>query len=295
MTIVGATISSRDALNHLRSIKPNDGWSIQVHSLQTGDVQLRLLRRNAPLTDGFFCDIHYSASHKVVVGVLTKDAEICQRLVDGTTGRPILQKTLQHISCAKSYPGYKVLTKAEQEQASTRSRSAPIPANNNNNNNMTNPFADLSDADRQLYMKYATMGIGGVVVYKILTDLLGDALLFFLVLPAVYFYGVSTCPSNASFDAKKEVKRVLRGHHLPEDHPAKPRKGNFLEEWTAKISASVATEVSAVAGGYSTDIAPLLGGCAKHAVVTLPTLGLTCEWIGCNDTWYHYRTYDVPR
>lgn len=311
MTIVGTTVASRDALKHLREVKPNDGWSIQIHNNQTG---IRLLRRNAPLTDGFFLDIHHSPKTNIVVGVLTKAGDTCQILVDGQTGRPVLQKNVGHVSCVNTYPGYKPLSKEEQKgsssmkegkgsyPASASSRatassstssthSSTTSASDPNNAPMANPFADMSEEDKQMYMKYAAMGIGAWVVYQILSGIFGDALLIFMILPGLYFYGLQTCPANSSFDAKKEVKRVLRGHHLPDDHPSKPRRGSLIEEWTAKISASVATEVGAMTGGYSTEIAPLFGGCAKHAIVTLPTLGLTCEWIGLNDTWYHYRTY----
>lgn len=306
MTIVGATAASRDALNHLRSVKPNDGWSIEIQENKNDDDGLRLLRRNAPLTDHYFLDIHHAPKTNTVVGVLTKDGDTCQILVDGNTGKPVLQKKVAYVSCATTYKGYKPLTASERRSTSSaasssagRTRSSTNSSSNHNRNRNANPnaapnanpFADLSEEDKQLYMKYATMGVGVCIGFKILSNILGESGLFFLILPGVYVYGLQTCPDNATFDAKKEVKRVLRGHHLPDDHPSKPRRGNFLEEWTAKISASVATEVSAAAGGYSTEIAPLLGGCAKHAVVTLPTLGLSCEWIGFNDTWYHYRTY----
>jgi hypothetical protein len=305
MTIVGATTASRDALNHLRSVKPNDGWSIEIQENKNDDDGLRLLRRNAPLTDHYFLDMHHSPKTNTVVGVLTKDGDTCQILVDGSTGRPVLQKSVSYVSCATTYKGYKPLTPSERRSTtSTTTSSAGRSTGTNRNrtpnrpatgaigaNPNANPFSDLSEEDKQLYMKYATMGVGGCIGYKILSNMVGDGFLFFLIMPVVYVYGLQTCPENSTFDAKKEVKRVLRGHHLPDDHPSKPRKGNFLEEWTAKITASVATEVSAAAGGYSFEIAPLLGGCAKHAVVTLPTLGLTCEWIGFNDTWYHYRTY----
>ena len=333
MTTVGSTISCRDALKRLREVKANDGWSVQIENNPNGDEELKLLRRSVPLTDNSFLDIHHSPQTNTIVGVLTKDGDKCQILVDGNSGRPVLQKkSVGYVSCANSYPGYKPLSTDERRASSSsganqegkgsfvnrspadasinrtpagsssRSGRAPtsnrtgVPNPNNFNNNynnapVANPFAGLSEEERQKYIKYATIGVGSCVACKILADVLGEGLLFLLVLPGIYAYGLQTCPANSTFDAKKEVKRVLRGHHLPDDHPAKPRKGNFLEEWTAKISASVATEVSAVAGGYSTDIAPLLGGCAKHASVTLPTLGLTCEWIGFNDTWYHYRTY----
>jgi len=328
MTIVGATVSSRDALNHLRSVKPNDGWSIQIDG-----ESMRLLRRNAPLTDHFFVDIHHSPKTNTVVGVLTKNGDTCQILVDGNTGRPVLQKTVGYVSCETTYRGYKPLTASERISsgaaatganqagrgafaAGGRNAAGSSGSSRTSNSNRTrtpnrtgaqgaaadpnapaNPiadfFADMSEEDKELYLKYAKYGFGAWFGYRILSSVFGEGLLFFLVLPGLYLYALQTCPANDTFDAKKEVKRVLRGHHLPDDHPAKPRRGNFLEEWTAKISASVATEVSAAAGGYSVEIAPLLGGCAKHAVVTLPTLGLTCEWVGCNETWYHYRTY-VP-
>lgn len=313
-TIYGTTISSRDALKQLKSVKPSDGWSIQIHDNETG---MRLLRRNAPLTDGFFLDIHYSPKTNTVVGVLTRDGDACQILVDGRSGRPVLQKSVGRVSCAKSYPGYQKLSLDSQRGPSSNQEGRGAFAGRTTSSSTTNrtsassntrinrassqpsdtnaapanPFENMSEEDKQLYMKYAALAIGAWVVYQILSNALGDTFLIFLILPGAYFYGLQTCPENSSFDAKKEVKRVLRGHHLPDDHPAKPRRGSFLEEWTAKISASVTTEVGAMTGGYSTEIAPLLGGCVKHAVVTLPTLGLTCEWIGAHGTWYHYRTY----
>ena len=317
MTIVGATTASRDALNHLRSVKPNDGWSIEVTERENdnnndGGGSLRLLRRNVPLTDHRFSDIHHDPAANTVVGVLDKDGEVCQILVDGNNGRPVPQKNVEYVDCSATYRGRRPLPKIERaaptssrssfpaggsggsnRAAGSARRNSNAPNNNNNNNNNAppgNPFSDLSEEDKDRYIKYGTYAIGGYVAFSVLSNVLGEGFLFFLLLPCLYAYGVQTCPPNDSFDAKKEVKRVLRGHHLPDDHPHKPRRGNLLEEWTARISASVATEVGAAAGGYTTEIAPLLGGVAKHASVTLPTLGLTCEWIGCNDTWYHLRT-----
>lgn len=363
MTIVGNTTSSRTALNHLRSVKPGDGWSIQVKKdTNDGGERVRLLRRNVPLTDHYFLDVHHDPKTNTVVGLLTKDAGTCQILVDGKTGRPVVAKGGRSssnsnnngtfVSSAGTYGGYQKTSRAEQQRsgansnassgkdagtsifddisslastaataaaealAGTTTTSAPpstrrpqqsarrggaatlnnnISNNNNNNanNNNNNPFSELSEEDKQTYLKYAIYGLGIWSGTKVLSSIFSDGLLYFLVLPGIYAYGLQTCPDNTTFDAKKEVKRVLRGHHLPEDHPAKPRRGNFLEEFTAKIGASLATEVGAATGGYSTEITPLLGGVCKHVVVTLPTLDLACEWIGCNETWYHYRTYTM--
>jgi len=334
MTIVGNTHSSRDALDHLRRIKPNDGWSIQIQHNTNDDDGVRLLRRNAPLTDHYFLDVHHDAKTQTIVGLLTKDAATCQGLVDARTGRPLsaTNKTssdssisVEYVSCSDSYGGYKKLTESELQKSrlesenkqgqgrrisaasntsrssASASRSASRSARSNNNNTNANanananPFAELSEEDKQKYLQYAMTALGVWALLKVLSGIVSETLLFFLLLPGLYLYGIQTCPENSSFDAKKEVKRVLRGHHLPDDHPNKPRRGNWFEEWGAKITASVATEVGAAAGGYELEMTPLLGGVATHATVTLPMLNLTCEWVGCHHTWYHLRTYTVNR
>ena len=233
--------------------------------------------------------------------------------------------SVEYVSCSDSYGGYKKLTESELQKSrleienkqgqgrrvsaapSSNSTSRGINSNtsgggrsrsnnNNFNNNANaneaslNPFAELSEEDKQKYLRYAMIALGVWVALRVLSSIVSEAHLFFLLLPGLYVYGTQTLPPNSSFDAKKEVKRVLRGHHLPDDHPNKPRRGNFLEEWGAKITASVATEVGAAAGGYEVEMTPYLGGVATHAVVTLPMLNLTCEWVGCNNAWYHLRT-----
>jgi len=319
MTIVGTTVSSRTALNHLRSIKPNDGWSIKVVVNETQNEnteELQLLRRNVPIADMNFVDIHHDPKTNSVVGLLTKDAMLCHILVDGKTGRPVVQtnknsQSVEYISCAHSYPGYKALTEAERQQSggsqqassssSWRTASTASSQRSNNSNENSNPaqplpefWTNLTEEEKKKYKLYATMAIGFYIVSQILISMFGSGLVFFCVVPALYLYGIQTCPDPSSFDTKKEVKRVLRGHHLPDDHPSKPQKGNLIEEWTAKITASVATEVSAAAGGHELEMIDLLGGCARMAIVTVPTLNTTYEWIGCNDTWYHLRAYNTP-
>lgn len=46
-----------------------------------------------------------------------------------------------------------------------------------------------------------------------------------LAAPLAGLYLMSTCPSDDSFEGKRELKRVLRGEKLPEDHPDKPKVG----------------------------------------------------------------------
>ena len=59
---------------------------------------------------------------------------------------------------------------------------------------------------------------------------------------------MQNCPANDTFDAKKELKRVLRGQHLPEGHQDKPA-GDWLSRTVARVTASVAAE-AATALGY---------------------------------------------
>ena len=78
------------------------------------------------------------------------------------------------------------------------------------------------------------LGLAGLalVLRAVLSVLFG---LWILILPLAYLYGVQTCPDPDSFAAKRELKRVLRGANLPEDHPARPRGG-----WGAAGSATLA-------------------------------------------------------
>ncbi len=57
---------------------------------------------------------------------------------------------------------------------------------------------------------------------------------------------MTTCPTNESFDAKRELKRVLRGYYKSDTDPSKPK--NFLEKALAKVNAAVEAEAAAFAG-----------------------------------------------
>ncbi|KAL7446072.1 hypothetical protein ACHAXM_010090 [Skeletonema potamos] len=67
-----------------------------------------------------------------------------------------------------------------------------------------------------------------------------------LAAPVAGFYLMTTCPTNESFDAKKELKRVLRGYYKSDSDPSKPK--NFLEKALAKVNATVEAEAAAFAG-----------------------------------------------
>jgi len=234
-----------------------------------------------PLSDNFFLDIHYCPSKNVVVGILTSDGSTCQVLGDDR-GKPVAEVRVISVSSydPKSAKNINFTTARSQVAASSGARANP-PTSDSLIPNLT------PEQNKQL-LKYALVVIGGLTVLKILasTNLAG---LYLLALPLIYLYAVQTCPSMESFDAKKELKRVLRGQHLPEDHPNKPK--GFLEEMAARVAASVTTEL-ATFPGYEIDMTSL-GGAAWLADVRVPTAKVQCYWIGAFNKWHYVTSYEV--
>jgi hypothetical protein len=91
-----------------------------------------------------------------------------------------------------------------------------------------------------------------------------------------------TLPPVSSFDAKKELKRVLRKDQLPAEHPDKPK--GWFEKMATKAAASVAGELLASAG-YEVRSATYLG--LAHVVeVDLDATGTRCRWVGAFNKFY---------
>jgi hypothetical protein len=140
--------------------------------------------------------------------------------------------------------------------------------------------SSLSDADNQELIRYAAAFFGGLLALKVVFQ--ATAVLLF-VLPFLYLYLVQTCPPLSSFDAKKELKRVLRGHHLPDDHPEKPK--GFLGQTFARLQATVATEL-ATGLGYEIEVQNLAGA-ALLACVRVPAAKKNCYWVGAAHKWWY--------
>uniref|UniRef100_A0A7R9WTR3 Uncharacterized protein n=1 Tax=Craspedostauros australis TaxID=1486917 RepID=A0A7R9WTR3_9STRA len=117
-------------------------------------------------------------------------------------------------------------------------------------------------------------------------------MLYLIGLPALYFYAVQTCPPAMTFNAKKELKRVLRGHHLPDTHPDKPQ--GMWEEWTARITATLTTEL-ATFPGYEVQQHNLFDA-VIGVKVTVPTANLEAYWIGAFSKWHYVYSRELePR
>lgn len=275
---MATTASSKAALAHLKKLKPSDGWSVE-RNRTTGGV--RLLRRNAPLTDNWFLDIHHDATATsggggAVVGILAKPSHsnkaYAQVLVD-ETGRPASSRRRQTVSVT----GWRSST-----TTTTGTRSA---AANNNSNSSTTTVPDttvLTDEQNLQLVRYGAMVVGGLIVLRWMAH--AAVILYVLALPVLYVYGVQTCPADDSFDAKRELKRVMRGHHLPDDHPDKPR--GFLSETLARLQATVTAEVATGFMGYEVTMINLAGA-AKVASVRVPAAKMDYFWVGVVGRWFY--------
>jgi hypothetical protein len=272
------TESSEVALGHLQAIKPRDGWAVDR---TFGGI--RLLRRNVPVVDAAFLDIHLDPLTKTVVGIVNKSISGVQAqvLVDAN-GRLVAQKTLVTV---QSWQGRKTVPLSSSHTPRT-GRSATNTAADNR----SDEFAEatlLSSEQNQALLKYGASFFGGLLLLRVLVQTMWG--LSILALPLGYLYLVQTCPPESSFDAKKELKRVLRGHHLPESDPNKPK--GFLSATLARINASVATELATTLG-YEVTMVPLAGA-AVVSSVRVPSAALDFYWVGVHGSWYYVYSMEL--
>mmetsp|Transcript_40182 Transcript_40182/g.70698 ORF Transcript_40182/g.70698 Transcript_40182/m.70698 type:complete len:194 (-) Transcript_40182:596-1177(-) len=149
----------------------------------------------------------------------------------------------------------------------------------------TTPLSD-TDINNELLFKYGGMALGALLALKIIFTALN--ILSILVLPLVYLYLASNCPSNDTFDAKKELKRVMRGAHLPEEHQPK----GFFEQGLNRLAASVTTEL-ATSLGYEISMTDCFGA-AKMATVKVPVANAEYYWIGVVGKWRYIGQREIP-
>ncbi|KAL7483829.1 hypothetical protein ACHAW6_009473 [Cyclotella cf. meneghiniana] len=130
----------------------------------------------------------------------------------------------------------------------------------------------FSDADNQLILQYGLMLLAGLILLKIILNSLQS--LSILLLPLAYIYAIQTCPTTASFDAKRELKRVLRGAHLPEEQQPQ----GFFERGINRLAATIGTEL-ATSLGYELSVDDYFGA-VKVSWVRVPVAGMDFYWVG---------------
>lgn len=202
--------SSSAVLKFLKSKKPLDGWSVERKSSSSSLV--RLTRRNVPLTESYFIDLHRDIDTGNVVGILTRPGRngTCQgQILVDSSGKPA-GNNIQLMTVSSWVPS---ASTAQRTQTTSSSSASATSARRE-------ATPTLSDESNRDILRYAAGFFGVLLALRVVAQ---ATALIALGLPLFYLYLVQTCPPIASFDAKKELKRVLRGHHLPEDHPNKPK------------------------------------------------------------------------
>lgn len=224
------SVAAEEAIRHLKILKPLDGWSIE----KVESKGFRLLRRNVALTDNYFLDIHYEATPELgaVVGILSKN--------DTKSGRAqaqvLVDRNGQIIGRKMTLVTVHTYGKHSTTSTGSRSASTATTASTNNNNNTQQI---LTDEQNMQLIKYGARAVAVLCCVRLLTQTISGILI--IAIPLLFLFLIPTCPSNASFDTKKELKRVMRGYHLPDDDPNKPK--GFLNETLARINATVTTEI----------------------------------------------------
>ncbi|KAL7544227.1 hypothetical protein ACHAWF_007609, partial [Thalassiosira exigua] len=237
--------------------------------------------RNVPVNDEGFEEIVVDLPSGRVVGirVLTSrgDAGRGIVLVD-KNGKPCGGDTSVTVNMADAAARSSVGAAASDPGPNRRSGASPAasPA----------APAPISDEENQLLLQYGMMVVGALIALKVV--LAAANVLALLLVPALYLYVAAHCPGNGSFDAKRELKRVMRGAHLPEE--AQPK--GFFEQGLNRIAASVTAEL-ATSLGYEVRISDFAGA-AKMAAVKVPVAGAEFYWIGVIGKWRYCGQRDIP-
>ena len=284
------------ALSHLRRLKPLDGYSVESYLAASGRRQLRLKRRNIPVADEGFEEIVLertggSGSGGRVVGirVLTSRGDAGRGLVlvhaDGKVcgdAQEIAVDMKNTATTSAASRGGCGSARNLSSMSGTRRSSSSGGASST----PSSATAALSDADNQLLLQYGLMALGALLVLKLVFAAIN--VLAIILLPALYLYASANCPTIQSFEAKRELKRVMRGSHLPEEMQPK----GFFEQGLNRIAASVTTEL-ATSLGYEMSMTDCLGA-AKMATLKVPLAGQEFYWLGVMNKWRYVGSREIP-
>lgn len=282
------------ALRHLNKLKPNEGWSIDTYVKKPGVELTMLRRRNVPLHDTYFEDILLDSDTGIIIGKIpneNKAVVLIER--DGSLCRERRKISLKPGGRSAADGVNRGLEQQRRERERTRqTMNESVRARTRGAEQQRNVVEELTDGQNGELLKWGAYVIGAAIAIRIFAELAVASIfgLSLLLLP-VAVYASLTVPTVNSFDAKKELKRVLRGEHLSEDNPEKPK--GWFQKAAAKISASVMTEIAASAG-YEVTITDLVG-LALFAKVTLHSNNLECFWIGAFDKWWYVYQRETNR
>jgi hypothetical protein len=246
------SLHAQRVLDHLKKLKPTDGWTITQSSVKNS-TYLTLKRRNVPLSttenkDGYE-EIVLDNRSGCVVGV-TSYMDSGKRYARGvvlvekdgvvakaSTNPRELRVTMSDKSDLKDF---------QKERMDNRERAAASSDQRRSSTSST-PRYDTQKNNEDLF-KLVQIGFALVVAFVILRIITKTLFLFYILgIPALALYAMHSCPRPETFEPKKEIKRVLRGDSLPKNHPDKPAE-DWLSQTFAKVKASVTTELATSLG-----------------------------------------------
>ena len=187
-------------LHHLRRKRPLDGYSIEKYVDNCGRHVYRLKRRNIPLYDDGFLDICLHKNRTIGVEVVTSDKQAARGTVlvesDGKPSTDNARVNIQMSDCATISTGSAARSSSRSRTVTSRTGGTP------------ETMQDGQGVNEAL-VQYAALGLLALIGLKVLFSIIN--FLSILLLPFAYLYMAANCPDISSFDAKRELKRVLRG------------------------------------------------------------------------------------
>jgi len=223
------------AIRHLKTIKPYDGWSADTYLNSQGKQLVMLRRRNVPLSSTGYTAIAYDENDsKCVIGIKSYIGEtgktaFCRGVVlvekDGSVARDqrdirvSLKNSENTNTKEQELKNVREQNRKDLERAreATRRREGgtggAAAAATGSAFIAENIMATLSDSlTNENTSETAKLGLIFICVVSLLKIVASFRFAFkAIVLPLGIMYAMQNCPSNDTFDAKKELKRVLRG------------------------------------------------------------------------------------
>jgi len=298
---------TKEAFSHLNSIKPYDGWSLDKYVDSRNQTLVMLKRRNAPLSDRGFSELALEKETGCVVGIVSHIGETgnCAYIrgvalveKDGNllNGADEQRFTIDKSSASSGneqgkekkelkLEEVKAEMRQNRESATKSIRQRASEKRNSETNNMASSNRQssvtgvLTDDQNKELIKLAMKVVGVATLFRIFSSTFFSASI--LLLPLAALYGKQTCPNQDTFDAKKELKRVLRGNYEPQTQPEKPK--NWLTETMTRVQASITAEV-ATGLGHEVSFLNLFGVCTL-VTVKVPAMQLELYFIGIFDNW----------
>ena len=217
---------TEQAIQHLRSLKPYDGWSVEAYTNSIGKDLVVLKRRNASLSNSGFEGLLYDENGtKCIIGITheigsTEKSSFVRGVVlvekNGTVAREQreIRTTIKKGSSSDSGKNAKDVPKVDaknktERRSQQRGSGRENMGSANATRNAPSDLNPLNDEQTSEVVKLGLIFIGAVTLIRMIASIFTS--IYVIIVPLALLYAMQTCPSNEIFDAKKELKRVLRG------------------------------------------------------------------------------------